>query len=131
MTLCTGKLRLQEGIYDFQCKTASYHSCTHRQDVCIVMQTGCLSAEAVGTECRTDTFDLVCRHGNTDTGSTDQDSFFTLAIRYCMAYQFSIYGIIYRFLAVTAEILAGNALFLQMSDDLLFQLISGVIASNR
>ena len=80
VTLFSGKWSVQEGFYDFDCKARAYNTSSHRQYVGIVVQAGCLCAEAVGAECCTDSFHFVCRDRNADSGSADQDSLITRSV---------------------------------------------------
>lgn len=86
VTLFSGKWSVQEGFYDFDCKARAYNTSSHRQYVGIVVQAGCLCAEAVGAECCTDSFHFVCRDRNADSGSADQDSLITRSVLDRMAY---------------------------------------------
>ena len=86
VTLFSGKWSVQEGFYDFDCKARAYNASSHRQYVGIVVQAGCLCAEAVGAECCTDSFHFVCRDRNADSGSADQDSLITRSVLDRMAY---------------------------------------------
>ena len=105
VTLFSGKWSVQEGFYDFDCKARAYNASSHRQYVGIVVQAGCLCAEAVGAECCTDSFHFVCRDRNADSGSADQDSLITRSVLDRMAYFSGINRIINCLVAVASEVL--------------------------
>ena len=102
---------------------------SHRQYVGIVVQAGCLCAEAVGAECCTDSFHFVCRDRNADSGSADQDSLITRSVLDRMAYFSGVNRIINCLVAVASEVLIFQSLFVQICFYLLHQLISAVVAS--
>ena len=129
VTLFSGKWSVQEGFYDFDCKARAYNTSSHRQYVGIVVQAGCLCAEAVGAECCTDSFHFVCRDRNADSGSADQDSLITRSVLDRMAYFSGVNRIINCLVAVASEVLLFQSLFVQICFYLLHQLISAVVAS--
>jgi len=111
VTLFSGKWSVQEGFYDFDCKARAYNASSHRQYVGIVVQAGCLCAEAVGAECCTDSFHFVCRDRNADSGSADQDSLITRSVLDRMAYFSGVNRIINCLVAVASEVLIFQSLF--------------------
>ena len=114
VTLFSGKWSVQEGFYDFDCKARAYNTSSHRQYVGIVVQAGCLCAEAVGAECCTDSFHFVCRDRNADSGSADQDSLFTFTILYRSCHFFCINRIINSLLTVASIVNILYILLIQM-----------------
>lgn len=114
VTLFSGKWSVQEGFYDFDCKARAYNASSHRQYVGIVVQAGCLCAEAVGAECCTDSFHFVCRDRNADSGSADQDSLITRSVLDRMAYFSGVNRIINCLVAVASEVLIFQSLFVQI-----------------
>ena len=129
MSLIVGKRCIQKCIHYLQCQPRSYNSSTQCQYVGIVVQAGCLCAEAVGAECCTDSFHFVCRDRNADSGSADQDSLITRSVLDRMAYFSGVNRIINCLVAVASEVLIFQTLLVQICFSLLHQLISAVVAS--
>ena len=70
----TGILRLQEGINDALGQFRSNDPCSKSNDVGIVMEPGKLGSYRIGTQGTADSFMLVGRNGDSDSGPADQDT---------------------------------------------------------
>ena len=84
MSLITGEFCMKEGINNLGSKTCTYNTATQSNDIRIVVQSGHLCHEAVGAQCATDSGNLVGCDGDTDTGTTDQDTLLTLTGSHCL-----------------------------------------------
>ena len=81
-----GERSIQPGIYDLQSQTTGRYSGAQSQDVGIVVLSGSLCTKAVTTQCAADALDAVSSDGDTDTGTTDQNTLLTLAGQYGVSY---------------------------------------------
>ena len=129
MSLLTGKLCIQKSIHYLHSQPRPYYAASQCQYIGIVVLSGGLSAEAVCTECCTDSLHLVRCYGNAYTCAADQNSLVTLSALNGFSDFSRINGIIHRLIAVTSEILVWNLVLLQISDNLLFQLKSAMVTA--
>ena len=93
------------------------------------MLSGRLSTEAIMAKCRPDTRNLVCRNGNADTGSANDNTKLTLSAGNCLCYLLSVNRIITGLFALAAVILVLDTALLQMLDHFLLQSISTMVTS--
>lgn len=80
MTLIAGKRGIQKCIHNLQSKSRTYHASSHSKDIGIIMKSGSLGCKAVRTKCCTDSLKLVCRDGNSDSCTTDQNTILTFTV---------------------------------------------------
>ena len=129
MSLIVGKRCIQKCIHNLQCQPRSYHSSAKCKDIGIIVKSCSLCCKTVCTDSSSDSLNLICCNGNSDTCSTDQDSLLTFAVKNCMCNPLCIYRIIYGIQTVTSIIFILDSLFIQILLNLLFQFISTVITS--
>ena len=129
MSLIIGKWRIQESIHNLQSKPGSYYSSPHSQYIGIIVKSCCLCTETVRAKSRTDSLEFICGNGNSNTCSTDKNSFFTFSALDRTGNLFCINRIIYCLQSVTSIINILYFLFIQVFFDLLFQLKSTVVTS--
>ena len=129
MTLILGERSIQKGIHDFQSNARSYHSASHAQNVCIVVLSRRFCGETVGAQRCADARNFVCRDGNTDAGTADQNATVTCTGGDGCRYLAGIDRIIYGLCAVCAEVLILQSSCFQMLLYFLHQFISTVITT--
>ena len=101
MSLIIWKFSIQECINYLQCMSRSYYSCTHSENICIVMFSCCLCAESIVAKCSSYSFNFIGGYGNSYSCSTDKYSFLTLTTNYCICNFFCINRIITWALIIT------------------------------
>ena len=129
MSLIIRKRCIQKCIHNLQCQPRSYHSSAKCKDIGIIVKSCSLCCKTVCTDRSSDSLDLICCNGNSDTCSADQDTLLTFAVKNCMCNLLCIYRIIYRIQTVTSIIFILDSLFIQILINLMFQLISTMITS--
>ena len=130
MSLVVRKWCIHEFVHDHKCKTGSDCTCAHAEYIGVVVLAGCLCRETVTAECGADTFDLICNHAHTDTGTADENTQILLASGDCLCNSLSIDWVVTGCYAVTAVICHFKSAILQMLDNLQLEFISAVVTSN-
>ena len=107
------KFGIQEGFHNSQCHIFFQNSCAHRHDLCVVVFSAHLCGKFIMAQCGTDALHLVCRNGNADTGTANDDALIAFTVYDCLSNCFPIDGIVAAFFGVGAVILIFQALFFQ------------------
>ena len=107
-------------IHNLQCQPRSYHSSAKCKDIGIIVKSCSLCCKTICADCSSDSLNLICCNGNSDTCSADQDSLLTFAVKNCMCNLLCIYRIIYGIQTVTSIIFIFNSFLIQILLDLLF-----------
>ena len=119
MSLIAGERSVEECVHNLNRQSGANHTAAHGHDICVIVKSGCLRAEAVGAKCTADTFKLVCCDGDTDAGTANQDALLTLSALDSLRYQLCVDGVIHRFGIIAAKIMVLNLIFLQICNNFL------------
>ena len=94
----------KEDVCKLKSNSCADGSCAHAKNVGVIVLSGKFSGEMVAAASCADSFEFVCANAHANSGSANEDSFFTFAGLDCSANFFRINGIIAGSGAVGTEI---------------------------
>ena len=121
----------EKGVGDFKGLCLADDTLPHAEDVGIVVLTGCLCRECIGTDCGTDPFHLIGCDGHADARTADQDTLFKLTGGNRVRHRLCIVRVITGIRCEGSEVFIGNPSVIQMLHQHLFVLVTAMVTSYR
>ena len=126
----TFKVCFKESIHNLLCCFNTDNSCTKRYHVGIVVSSGIFCTVRFRADAASDTIHFITGNPDTNTCTTDGNTFIYFTFDYGIGTQFSIIWIIYRIIGIRTKVYYFIAFTFQVSNELLLHFHCSVVICN-